>query len=362
VDKFLKSLEVDKFNSEKLLDFLPYPFIVAEKREGVHQNVYFNKKFIEEIGYTREEIPTIDEWFQLAYPNPSYRKEIADEWARGEIIAKKTGQEFVTMQVKVQTKNHGAIWYEVKASIYGSVHFVALMNIHKEVMREQELQRLNDNKDKILSILSHDLRAPLKSLQGILELNTKDTLSEIEKIKFLKHLKEQVFQMGEFLDTTLNWTRLNFSELKPVHEVIDIHKIAEAILNLYSTSCVNKKIQTKLTLTNKVNVMGDPEIFSIVFRNLISNAVKFTPERGHIHIYDSSRDNKYVLAVENSGWGLNQEKISRIFDKTSVSEIGTNGEKGLGVGLKLCLQLLEKTGNNLEAMGETQKAIFRIVL
>jgi len=149
------------------------------------------------------------------------------------------------MQVKVHTKNRGAIWYEVKASIHGSVHFVALMNIDKEVMREQELQRLNDNKDKILSILSHDLRAPLKSLQGILELNSQGTLSEIEKIKFLRHLKEQVFQMSEFLDTTLNWTRLNFSELKPVREVIDIHKITKSILSLYSTSSANKKFKLR---------------------------------------------------------------------------------------------------------------------
>ncbi|HEU5291803.1 MAG TPA: PAS domain-containing sensor histidine kinase [Cyclobacteriaceae bacterium] len=355
--------KIDKTDLASVLDFLPYPFILSDMRGNIRCNIFHNKKFLEEIGYTPKEIPTIEEWFQYAYPDLKYRNEIIHEWKRREAVAKNENRDFIIMQARIHTKNLGYKWYEVKASIVGHFQFIAFVNIDEEIIRKQELHRLNEHKDRILSILSHDLRSPLNNLHGALKVITMDSMTEDEKSELLRKLSNQVFQLSEFIDTTLHWTKMNFSELVVEQRIIDVKKIADSILNLYSTSWLNKNIQTRVSITNRTGAYGDPEVFSIVFRNLISNAIKFTPVGGSIHVYDSYRNQKYVLSVENSGAGISQEKISKIFDKDYISETGTLGEKGLGLGLKLCLQLLEKNGSKLEVESlDARKAIFRIIM
>ena len=363
MDQLSKKIGIDETDFAQVLDFLPYPFILSELRGDVRVNIFHNKKFLEEIGYTPEEIPTIEEWFERAYPDLKYRNEIIHEWKRRETIAKSEKRDFIIMQARIQTKKLGAKWYEVKASIVGQTQFIAFVNIDEEILRKQELHRLNAHKDTVLSILSHDLRSPLNTLHGALKVLSMETMTEDERSDLLRKLSNQVFQLSEFVDTTLQWTKMNFSELKIEQRIIDVKKIAESILNLYSTSWLNKNIQTRISITNRTGAYGDPEVFSIVFRNLISNAIKFTPVGGSIHVYDSFRNQKYVLAVENSGAGISHEKISNIFDKDYISETGTLGEKGLGLGLKLCLQLLEKNGGKLEVESpDARKAIFRIIM
>jgi signal transduction histidine kinase len=363
MDQTTNKIGVDETDFAKVLDFLPYPFILSELRGQVRSNVFHNKKFLDEIGYTPEDIPTIEDWFEQAYPDLKYRNEVIQEWQRREVLAKNEKRDFIIMQARIHTKNKGDKWYEVKASIVGQVQFIAFVNIDEEIIRKQELHRLNEHKDRILSILSHDLRAPLSTLRGALQVITLETMSEDERSELLRKLSNQVFQLSEFIDTTLHWTKMNFSELVVEQRIIDVKKIAESILNLYSTSWLNKNIQTRISITNRTGAYGDPEVFSIVFRNLISNAIKFTPVGGSIHVFDSFRNQKYVLSVENSGAGISQERITRIFDKDYISESGTLGEKGLGLGLRLCLQLLEKNGGKLEVESpDARKAIFRIIM
>jgi signal transduction histidine kinase len=363
MDQLSKKIGINETDFSKFLDFLPYPFILSEMRGEVRCNIFHNKKFLEEIGYTTEEIPTIEDWFQRAYPDLRYRNEIIHEWKRREVIAKNEKRDYIIMQARINTKNLGLKWYEVKASIIGAVQFIAFINIDDEIIRKQELHQLNEHKDRILSILSHDLRAPLNTLHGALKVITMESMSEDDKSELLRKLSNQVFQLSEFIDTTLHWTKMNFAELKVEQRIIDVKKIAESILNLYSTSWLNKNIQTRISITNRTGAYGDPEVFSIVFRNLISNAIKFTPVGGSIHVYDSYRNQQYVLSVENSGAGISQEKISKIFDKDYISETGTLGEKGLGLGLKLCLQLLEKNGGKLEVESpDARRAVFRIIM
>lgn len=363
MDHSSKNIPATEAHLTRVLDFLPYPFILSERGEHAQRNVFHNQKFIEEIGYTTEDTPTIDDWFLKAYPDSAYRKEIKEEWARRETAAKKAGEDFIMMKARVTTKNKGDIWYEVKSSVHGPLYFVAFINIHDEIIQKQELQRLNENKNRILSILSHDLRSPVNNLHTTLKLITAGSVTETEKSAVLKKLESQVFQLSEFLDTTLHWTKANFTDVITVQQIIDVKKIATSILNLYNASWTNKNIQTRISITNRTGAYGDPEVFSIVFRNLISNAIKFTPVGGSIHVYDSYRDEKYVLAVENTGAGMSPEKIAKILDKNYLSETGTQGEKGLGLGLKLCLQLLEKNNGTLEVESpDAKRTIFRIIM
>lgn len=347
----------------KVLHFLPYPFILAEMRNGTFANIFTNQKFNEEIGYSTEEIKTIDEWFKKAYPDRNYREEVKIEWARRGEEARQSGVDFFTMPARLCTKNGAYRWYEIKVSILGSVHFVAFINIHNEITAREELSKVNENKNRILSILSHDLRTPLNTLHGTLNLLSTNSMTETEKSEVLRTLTHQVFRLGEFLDTTLHWSRANFQDMVIHPQRFDVNAVIEDIVSLYSTSSASKKIQINVAIENRNRVHGDPGVFSIVFRNLLSNAIKFTPANGTIRIYDSVRNENYTLNVENSGNGISQNKIFEILNGNSASEPGTSGEKGLGLGLNLCLQLLRKSGGNLEIESiDNSRAIFKVVM
>lgn len=363
MDQLLKKIEFDEESLSQMLDFLPYPFILSNIEGGIRRNLFVNQKFSEEIGYSTDEIGTLESWFQTVYPDRAYRQEVKAEWRRREVAAKNAGRDSIVMNSKIRTKYGEDIWYEVKASIYGPTQFVAFININEEVLRKEELLRLNETQNRVLSILSHDLRTPINSLRSIILLNENGMLSDEEKQDLFKKLGDHVFQLGEFLDTTLQWAKLNFSSIKSDRQLLDIPKITQSILNLYMPSIVHKNIQMHVSLENNRVMYGDPEVVSIVFRNLLSNAIKFTPAGGDVKVYDVYRSGKYFLSVENSGAGISPEKINAIYGKDCLSEKGTMDEKGLGMGLKLCLQLLRNNSYELEIESQDgQRTVFRMVI
>jgi hypothetical protein len=123
-------LVVPKETFQLMLDFLPYPFLISEFRNGVFTNMYLNEKFREEIGYTLEEIPTIEDWFNVAYPDATYREKVIFDWGHQGIDAKKKGLNYILLKAKIQTKKSEQQWYEVKSSTFGRYHLVAFVNIN----------------------------------------------------------------------------------------------------------------------------------------------------------------------------------------------------------------------------------------
>ena len=123
---------IDNVSLVKVLNFLPYPVLVSEFRNGEQHNIFVNKTFIDEIGYTCEDIPTISAWFSNAYPDFEYRNAVISDWNKLVIEAKAMNVDFITKQAQIKTKFQGEKWFEVKASLFGSVNIVAFVNIDDE--------------------------------------------------------------------------------------------------------------------------------------------------------------------------------------------------------------------------------------
>lgn len=362
MDKISEYMGIERDSLVRALNFIPYPFLLSEYRNGSQCNIFVNQRFVEEIGYTCEDIPTIDDWFVKAYPDDKYRNEILQDWATRLDKAHSNGFDSVIKQARIHTKQHGTKWYEVKASVRGSITSVVFVNIDEEITREQELERLNENKNRILSILSHDLRSPLNSLRGVLDLAAGSGLSRHEENDILKRISQQVFQMTELLDTTLHWSRSNFAGIHPDHQLVDVKDIVCRYLELYDETIRDKQICVENAVQSAFGILSDPEILAIILRNLISNAIKYTPKGGTIRIIDVLNGGTYKLTVENSGKGISRERIDQLKSGAYTSEPGSQNEKGLGLGLKLCQQLLDRVGGRLEIEGFSSSALFRIVL
>ncbi|WP_159453778.1 sensor histidine kinase [Ohtaekwangia koreensis] len=359
--KPLNRLKLDKINLEKVFNFLPYPLLVSELINGVRQNIFVNKAFEEEIGFPLCEIPTIDSWFEKAYADTAYRSLIISEWKQQESMANHSGADAIVMQAKINTKSSVDQWYEVKATIHGEIQFVAFMNIDKEIRKEEEMEKLIENKDRILSILSHDLRSPLGNLSSVIQLALDGNLTDDERNSILLKLNHQIFQMQEFLDTTLHWSRSSFEETKIVYRQVYSSYRINSILSLYNDTIERKHIRVTIELRNQV-ILTDEGIFTIVIRNLISNAIKFTPVGGEVIIREYQQNDCSIVEIQNSGIGIGNAKISAILSGDYISEKGTQGENGLGLGLKLCLQLLTKLQGKMSIESSAGHSTFRVHL
>lgn len=334
----MDELRISRFELHKVADFLPYPFIIAEVIDDVHWNTFLNEKFSEEIGYTLQEIPTIETWYEHAYPDANYRQKVIHDWDEEEINSKQEGKVFVKMKSLVTCKDGTKKWYEIKASVIDKLHVVAFVDIDKEITLHQELKNINSNNDRMLSVLGHDLRAPIINLNGISMLALEDSISQEEFAPFIHKINEQSKQVLEMLETTLNWAKSNFNTIQLNNVEIDIKTIITSILEIHKDTYQSKKIKINLVFDATHTIVSDAEIVTVIVRNMISNAIKFTPENGQITIGFRQK----TLTVADNGVGMTSAMIAAIMKNNYTATRGTNNELGMGMGLQLALNLAVK--------------------
>jgi signal transduction histidine kinase len=238
-------------------------------------------------------------------------------------------------------------------SVYRSAHRRKRINDlllqHQEDMkkRSQELEQLNEVKDKFFSIISHDLRSPMNSLGATLELLNQQNLSPAEFSELSKDLRVQFDHTRTLINNLLNWTLVQMDKLKIQPEKVVLHRKVEesfeALGYLY-----DKSITMENLVDTKVMAYADPNIVNLVLRNLILNAIKFTKSGGRIGVAAESKYNEVVVSVSDNGIGILPEYRESIFKKTSgYSTRGTANEKGTGLGLILCKEFVEKNGGRI---------------
>lgn len=343
--------QISRLEFQKVADFLPYPFIIGEVIDNIHWNTYLNEKFLEEVGYSYSEIPTIDKWYEHAYPDEEYRRKVISSWDKEEIESQQKGTVFVKTQSQITCKNGVKRWYEIKASVINKVHVVALIDLDKEIVLQEKLKRINENNDRMLSVLGHDLRGPIINLTAISEMASNREISQTDFSNFILMINEQSKQVLEMLETTLNWAKLNFNVLQQHETEIYFESIIYSVLEIYQNVYKSKNITIQLSLESTETIISDHEIVTIIIRNVISNAIKFTPKNGTIAI----KLTKNVLTFTDSGIGMSEEMITNIWNHNYISNRGTNNEKGIGMGLQLVLQLVEKINCKLTIDSEINK-------
>lgn len=331
---------------ENVLNLLPFPCLVSDWRDEQRRNLFVNKAFVEEIGYSCDDIPALEDWFLKAYPDEGYREKVMAEWTELSRSCQGDPNAKAVMKACIYTRTKGEQWYEIKSSVGNSLNLVAFANVHEEIMKERELERMNENKNRILSILSHDLRSPLNNLQSLISLSASGALTRDEYDQCMKSLSMSTFNLLEVLDTTLQWTRTNFDGIKPTIAPVNLSDVIQKIASLYEKSYQDKGIKLQLRLGIE-NVTSDPDILSIVIRNVLSNAIKFTGG-GNIILSTYRDGNTNIIAVTDSGKGMTPSQVKSLLNGRYKSTEGTQHEKGAGLGLRLSKDLLAKINAHLE--------------
>lgn len=219
----------------------------------------------------------------------------------------------------------------------------------------QKLNELNATKDKLFSVISHDLRAPMSGIFGLSEMLIEDL--EVQPKEVCLELAEEIHNASQqtlsLLDNLLRWSLLERGQFEYKPMAIPLLAIVQKNLRLLSSVALKKQIQTHVDCPNHIFVMGDNNMLSSVFQNLLSNAIKFTPHQGNVYIAAKEIKGHVVITIKDTGVGMSQDQINQLFliDK-NVSTHGTDGEKGTGLGLVLCKQFLSLHESDLSVKSE----------
>lgn len=314
-------------------------------KESTH--IFLNEQFLTEIVYTIEEMPTIKEWFELAYPNESYRQEVIHNWTEQVTEAKEKHKDSAIFQAKIRLKNGNYCWYEIKGTLWQEYHAIAFINIDRLVQQKEELIIQNNNKDKMLSLLTHDIRTPITQIISLLDLFRDKDIEADEFLYLSDSLYTRTNDLLNFVDKTLDWVKINFKQLSIVKSNILIDYQIDNIINLYAHSAQSKNIKIIKDNIQIESIDTDKDIFHIVLRNILANAIKFTPKNGKIKLEVLQEKSYCVIQISDIGIGISEEVIEKLKNKIHHTTKGISNEHGIGLGLLFSRDLLEKIGGHL---------------
>lgn len=213
--------------------------------------------------------------------------------------------------------------------------------------RKEELEQLNQVKDKFFSIISHDLRSPINALLGILNLMDGDNITREEFATLTKELRTQFNHTRTLINNLLDWALLQMDKLKIQPEKIELSALVTENFNLL-LSLNLKEMKLINNVPPNTYVWSDLNMLNLILRNLILNAIKFSKAGGNIEIFTTEKNDWVTIAVRDFGVGIQPEVQRILFEKTmGYSTRGTANEKGTGLGLILCKEFVEKNGGTI---------------
>ncbi|MFN4152003.1 MAG: sensor histidine kinase, partial [Candidatus Sericytochromatia bacterium] len=209
---------------------------------------------------------------------------------------------------------------------------------------EKNLLELNSFKDKLFSIVAHDLRSPISNIKTFLSFMLEDEDTTLEEIKdILGNFGHQIDGTLDIIDNLLRWSYSQINSAKLCIENVNLHDVVNSVIKPIKVRFKNKIVHIQNEIPVDFYLDLDKDIISTVLRNLISNSVKFTNSDGFVKITaEKITKNKFEIKVIDNGIGMTKEEISHLFKKEKVnSKKGTNNEKGIGLGLLICKEFLE---------------------
>lgn len=213
--------------------------------------------------------------------------------------------------------------------------------------KNTELEKINGIKDKLISMIAHDIRSPLASVQNTLSLTQDETLSKDDFQRLGKVLEGEIHHLRGMLDNLLLWARQQVTEIKVNKTSFNLSELIVETIELYEKNIEHKQLIIRNNINPQISVFTDRDIIQTVFRNLLSNAIKFTTQGKHIVITLTEEKDKLLLQVKDEGQGISGENLRKIDKNEYLSTRGTSNEKGTGLGLLFSKELLLKLGEKL---------------
>ena len=232
---------------------------------------------------------------------------------------------------------------ELVVRVFHQIKLVAATRIIEH--QNEELRATISNRDKMYSVIAHDLRSPMASIRMVLNLVVNAMSPEIigpELFELLDKANRESEEVHDLLDNLLKWTKSQTGRLTVVRQDLDLNDIIPGVVDIFEMIAQTKKIELKYQgSSNPVVVIADNDMLKTIVRNFLSNAIKFSPENSSIEISLNVEGDFAKVSVRDHGVGIAPERIGSIFKKGETT-YGTGGEEGSGLGLQLCADFARK--------------------
>ncbi len=232
---------------------------------------------------------------------------------------------------------------------------IELIDKNASIMEQKEkLDQLNSVKDRFFSIISHDLRNNLTTMKLYFDLVSNKDYEPIDTSEITKQISSSVENTIDLLENLLIWASAQIKGV-PIHrQKLNIHSLSQENINLLNSAAHQKSISLVNSVDENITAFADIDMINLVLRNLISNAIKFTPESGSISLLAIISEQKCIVEIKDNGVGISKENLAKLFNQHEhPSTKGTANEKGTGLGLMLCKDFIERNGGTIWA--ESQK-------
>lgn len=213
----------------------------------------------------------------------------------------------------------------------------------KNIIEKQSLSlhELNDLKNKLFAVISHDLRTPISNLKMALDFFRSDMFTKDEVVELMQKITPLIDVADLTISNLFNWATSQMRGLKIKMDFFPLYTIVAEMEKVFERPLLNKNISFQNKIKIQTQVFADVELIKIVMRNLVSNAVKFTYEHGTIELSAFMENDMIIVSLKDNGKGMSSEDVNKLFDEgTHFTGIGTEGEKGTGLGLLLCRDLI----------------------
>ncbi|ANH79975.1 hypothetical protein A8C56_02390 [Niabella ginsenosidivorans] len=229
--------------------------------------------------------------------------------------------------------------------------------------QKQALFLMNQDKEKLFSIIAHDIRSPLASLEALMSQFQDGFLSGPELNEASVVIRNRVSGLNRTMDNLLRWSMLGMRGIKTHAQHFLILPVLEEVIQLFNTVAGQKHIQMELQVPDELAVYADQDQVAVILRNLVSNALKFSYEGGNIVITAAQKDDQVLLRIADRGMGMDEQRTSALFAGLQQPGYGTYGERGTGLGLLLCKEFALLNKGTIEAESrEGRGTVFTLTL
>lgn len=225
--------------------------------------------------------------------------------------------------------------------------------VHADYQQEKENQRqalaaMNRDKEKLFSIIAHDIRGPLATLELLLDMFQKGEYGETDMREAAIELHKKVGQLGGTLDNLLRWSAGQMKGIRAQPENFNLAPLTAEVLQFFESGIEEKRIEIEIRLAESIAVYADKDQVAVILRNLLSNAIKFSHPGGKIYFSVNSAGGMIHIQVTDEGVGIPPEKMNQLFSFQARPGYGTSGERGSGLGLMLCHEFAIQNGGHLQ--------------
>ena len=220
-------------------------------------------------------------------------------------------------------------------------------SVLKKIAEKQ--RKINETRDRLFSVIAHDLRGPVGNVHnGLMYLSTNSLPDENKRIELIRELTDSSGQVLELLENLLNWSKLHKDFIRIQPQELDVSEEIDKCISLLSYSVKQKSIDMRIRNERRLKAFADKASFELVIRNIMSNAIKYTPEKGQVSVSTTEMNDRVVISIRDSGPGMKKEYADLILhadplDSTQLSD----RDIGSGIGLYLCQEFLKMNAGDL---------------